>query len=493
MALTAIIGIYNSRIILSTLGIEDFGIYSLIYGLVLLFSFMNGSMSGTVQRFFSVSIGKKDKDSLSEYIGSSILIHIALAILVLILGKTIGEWFLLNKLVVPELKRESGYWVYQITLISFLLQILSTPAQALLIAYEKMGTTALTNALSSLGKLISILIVLRVNPENGLVLFCTIGLAFSIIQVIIFFVASGILNNISFTCSIVKLKELSIFATWSFFGDLASVAKNQGSAIILNMFFGAPINAAYGISNQVCSNLNNLSGMVIRAANPQIIMLYNSSSKEKAYRLVAQLSKITFSLLFIISIPFLFLTQDILTLWLGNVPEYSVQFTQLAIVAALIEVCSLPLMVLSKATGKIKRYQIVVGGILLLNIPLAYLVLLTTRVPENVFYVFLFNSILAMVFRLSILRKTSGISIVYLIRQVYLKLLILTITTCSYAFLSYLIFKGYSTFTLINQGLILPVLSTFIIITFVLDKNEKTYITKLYSNFLIRYMKKDKL
>lgn len=471
---TALIGIYNSRIILSTLGIEDFGIYSLIYGIVLLFSFMNSSMSGTVQRFLSVSIGKKDNKELSEYICSAILIHFIIAIFVLLIGKTIGEWFLTNKIVISIDKKNVGYWVYQIALLSFFLQILSTPAQALLTAQEKMGFTSIINSITCLGKLISILIITKIKPENSLVLFCLFCLLFSCIQIITFYIISGIIHKISYSLDFKKFKELAKFATWSLFGDLSSVAKSQGSAVILNLFFGAPINAAFGIANQVCGNLNNVSNMVTKAANPQIIMFYNSKNKEKAYKLVAQLSKITFSLLFTISLPFLLMTNEILILWLKKVPEHSIQFTQLSIITSLIEVCSIPLMVLSKATGKIKLYQTIVGGILLLNIPISYFVLLITKIPESIYFVFIANSIFATISRLLILKKTARLSLPYFLSQVYLKIFLLIIIIGTYIFVFNYFFKINNFMTYINYSIIVPLLSFMCTVFFVLSKNEKT-------------------
>lgn len=480
MGITTIIGLYNSRIILSTLGVEDFGIYSLVYGLVLLFSFINGSMSGTIQRFFSVSIGKKDEKSLREYINSSIIIHILIAIFVLILSKTIGEWFLLNKMVFSEAKKEAVYIVYQITMISFLLQILSTPAQAILIAYEKMWVTSFISALTSVGKLISILIVLNTKSESNLVFFCELCLIFSVIQMLLFYITSDIISKVNFSVDPKRLKELSKFAFWSFIGDISSVLKNQGTAINLNLFFGAQINAAYGIANQVCGNLNNLSNMLTKAASPKIVMLFNSDKEEQSHKLVTQLSKVSFSLLFVVSIPFLFVTKDVLILWLGSVPDYSIQFTRLSVISALIEVSSIPLMVLSKATGKIKRYQAIVGGVLLLNLPVSYFVLLITKIPESVYYVFIFNSAIALICRLTILKRTANLPILYFIKNVFIKIscLVISVLLC-FLIIMYLA-HSFTILYMLNVCVILPIFALIFTYTFILNNSEKLFILNMY-------------
>lgn len=493
MFLTIIIGIYTSRVVLTTLGVDDFGIYSLIGGLVVLFTFINGSMSGAVQRFLSASLGHNNIEETTDYFNAAVVVHICIAVLILVVGKTLGEWILVNKLTIPAQRVGAAYWVFQAILVSFVFQVLSTPAQAMLTAYERMAALTFITFLSPLGRLVGIIIVGLTDKIDKLIYYALIIMLFSLIQLLSYYLYARVkCSALQFGITRDKHKylQLTSFAGWGLFGDLSNVAKSQGTAVVLNLFMGTVANAAYGVSNQLVANFLNLSSMVTRAANPQIIKRFSSGDKEGAFKLVSQLSKISFSILFIVTLPFLLQTEFILTIWLENVPHYAVTFSRLAIVVTLLEITSLPLMTLSRATGKIKLYQATVGSILLLSLPITYTVYRFGGRPESVFYVFIFTTIAALLSRLLILRNTAGFPIVNFLMNSLLKPLSIGAML--------LIVGHYSSFLLFSDLqmvriyiiMILPLITGGLFLFVLFNKSEREYLFVMVNKR--KYVVKDK-
>lgn len=423
MFFNIVIGLITGREVLRVLGISDFGIYSLITGFVLFFAFINGSMSGSIQRYLSASFGKGVLEDVTNYFNASIIVHLVIALIIVLVGESVGQWFVLEKLSYPIERREAVYWVYHASLYSFALSVLSTPAQAMLSAYERIPSIALLAFLAPLGRFVGVFVADIVGGDAlivfGLVIFCV-----SFLQLLLFYGYAG------FKCSLCRYKlvrakeyyrDMVSFAGWGLIGDLAVVLKSSGSSVLINLFFGTTANASQGVSMQLTANFMNLSTMITKAANPQIIKAYVAGDKNIAFDLVRQLSKISFVILLAISTPFLFETQWLLVLWLKKVPPYAVLFSQWAIIIALIDVSATPLQTLSRATGKIRNYQIVMGCLTLLIIPIAYVVYTLGGKVESIYVVIATMSLFTMVVRLLVLRHDAGLEIWPFVKDTYLK------------------------------------------------------------------------
>lgn len=484
MFLTIFVGIYTSRLVLNILGVQDFGIYSLIAGLVLFFTIINSSMSGSIQRFLSASLGQNDIKGTNEYFNSAIVVHIGIALIVLVLGKTIGEWMLWNKLTIPPERLNAAYWVLQAILVSFMLQIISTPAQAMLVAYERMGSVAIITFLNPLGRMVSILVIgqFAKTQHDKLILFTVGIMLFSVLQICLYYLYSlwkCEAASFHITKDKEKYKELTGFAGWGLIGDLSAALKAHGTGILLNMFFGTVANAAYGVSNQVITNFSNLSYMVTRASNPQIIKLYSGGDKSGAFKLVTQLSKISFLILFVVSIPFLLETNWILKIWLNDVPDYAVAFTQGAIVVALVEVVSIPLITLARATGNIKKYQIVVGGLLLLALPITYLLFKIDLPATSIYAVFGILGVVAFLARLHILKEIAQLPSEQFLKVTIAKILPLLGVVFLISYVATVSLHHSIIMLRVINILVIPSLALLLSYFFILSKTERRRLVEL--------------
>ena len=377
MILTLGVTLYTSRIVLSTLGVEDFGLYNVIGGVVTMLAFLSGAMSSATQRFFSFELGKKNKGRLENIFNMSINIHILIILIVVLLAETVGTWFIHNYLVIPVERLEAANIVFHCALLSFCISILSVPYNAMIIAYEKMSAFAYVSIVDVLLKLTAV-ILLSNYGDDKLELY---AILLAIISVIVF---SFYYLYCRFNFSVTRYKwywDASLFKTlvsytgWNLFGNLAFVISNQGLNILLNMFFGATVNAARAIAFQVSSALSSFVFSFQMALNPQIIKSYADSNHQYMLQLVFSGARYSFFLLYMLAIPLLLHTRLILDLWLGRIPEYATEFTQLVIIDALVISLSGTLMTAFQATGKIKKYQLVVGTIILVNLPVSILLL----------------------------------------------------------------------------------------------------------------------
>ncbi|MBD5223751.1 MAG: lipopolysaccharide biosynthesis protein [Bacteroidales bacterium] len=408
MIIVAGVGLFTSRIVLEQLGVIDYGIYNVVGGVITLFSFLNGAMAQSTQRFLSFELEQNNPRKVREIFKASLTVHIAIGLIILILAETVGVWFLNNKMVIPAGQMESARRVFQCVVISLFINILSISYNSAIIAREKMQIYAYISILDVCIKL-GIAYSLSNFAGNKLQFYAVLLLLSNVLVSAIYIVYCK--RNFSecagFGLSFNKenLRSLAGFISWTAFGSLAWVSRQQGYNVLLNLFFGPVVNAAYGISNQVNNVIGNFVRNYTTALNPQIVKNYSAGEYVDMNRLVMYGSKIAFLLLFLISFPILLCTSQVLHLWLVDVPEYAVIFTRLFIVNSLIESFTHSMGISIIATGKIRVYQIVVGGILLLNIPLGYILLKSGTMPPILFVVMIFLTFTAMVIRLIIMRK----------------------------------------------------------------------------------------
>jgi len=375
MLFMTIIGLYTSRIILDKLGEVDYGIYNVVGGFVTMFTVVSGTMTTATQRYLSFEIGKKEKGDVRSIFSTMVWIHILIAIIVLILGETIGVWFLNTHMNFPPERYEAANWVFQYSLLAFLLKVCMAPYTGALIAYEKMSAFAYFSILEAILKL-AICYVITITIFDKLSVYACLITATQIgLMACYYFYCKKHFEQCKVNLKLNRQYISSIFSFfgWNLIGALAMVLKDQGVNVVLNMFFGPVVNAARGISYQVLSKINGFVTNFQMAMNPQIIKNYAANQKEAMYKLVFRGAKISYLMLLTLSLPIIFEAPLILDIWLKEVPENTVLFLRIILFTALFNTLSNPLIISMHASGKVRDYQIVVGCLSLLTLPFVYI------------------------------------------------------------------------------------------------------------------------
>jgi len=426
MLLTMAISLYTARIVLNTLGVEDFGIYNVVGGFVTMFGFLNLAMASATQRFLSFEIGKKDLKQLKNVFSMSVNIHFIIAFVVLIFAETVGLWFVNTQLTIPADRIIAAKWVYQFSILVLMVNMVSVPYNAIIIAHERMNVFAWVSiAEVSLKLLLVFMLVWFGFDKLKLYAVLMFGVAL-IIRLIYGFYCSRNFKESKFRFFWDKplFKILMSYAGWNLWGNAAGVIMGQGVNLLLNIFFGPLVNAARGIAYQVQSAVNSFVVNFQMAMNPQIIKSFAADDIKYMHQLIYQGAKYSYFLLFALSLPILLETEIILKIWLKIVPEYTVIFTQLVIINVLIDSVSGPLMTAAQASGKIKLYQGVVGGLFLLILPFSYLFLKFDYQPQITLYVSIAISIIALLVRLYIVSPLINLSIIKFVRNVLVRIVL---------------------------------------------------------------------
>lgn len=420
--------LYTSRVVLRVLGVEDFGIFNVVAGVVAMFGFLNSSMSATTQRFISFSLGRGDAN-LNRVFSTCVLTHALIALGVLVLVESVGLWFLYNKMIIPEVRMDAAFWVFQFSALSTVVTVMSIPFNADIIAHEKMSAFAYISIVEVCLKLL-IVFLLDVGNIDKLVLY---GFLLLLVQCGIFLTYMGYClrhfkeSRFRFVYEKKLFSEVFSFAGWNLWGYLASILYTQGLNILLNVFFGPVVNAARGLANQVDGAIRLFASNFQMAINPQIVKTYAAKDLESMHRLVFRSSKFSFFLLLALSLPVMIEAPVILRLWLSTVPDWTASFLRLMLVVVIVDSVANPLMTSAAATGRIKLYQSVLGGIQLLIVPVAYVVLRMGGEPNSVFVVHICICLIAFAVRLFIVRGMVGLSIKKYLMEVCVKSGVVTV------------------------------------------------------------------
>lgn len=402
------ISLYTSRIILKTLGVEDFGIYNVVGGIVAMMGILNNAMAVSTQRYLTYELGKGNITRLKQVFSTCFLIYILLSGIFLILAESIGLWFLNNKLVIPSNRIIAANWVFQFSIFSCINTLLANPYNAVLIAREKMNVYAYISIIEVIFKL-AIVYLLIIIPYDRLIVYGLLFLITNFIVTMIYrFYCIRNYEEVHFNFYWNKelFTQLLSYSSWNIFGSLSGLMKGQGLNILLNMFFTPVVNASRGIAYQVNTAITQFFTNFYTAVRPQITKYYAQGDLENMFNLVFRSSKFSFFLIFLLSLPIIIETPYIIYLWLGQLPEYVVSFTRLIVLISAIDSMASPLMTTCHATGKIKLYQSVVGTLIILNIPISYCLLKYMECPPiSVFIVSLIISIIALFVRLWIVKK----------------------------------------------------------------------------------------
>lgn len=430
MLLLMLVSLYTSRVNLNALGIEDFGIYGVVGGLVSMFHIISNALTGSISRFLTFELGRNDQRQLCRIFSTSVIIQYLLIGIIFIIGETIGLWFLNNKMVIPIERLYATNWVYQLSLFSFIMDLLVIPYTAAIIAHEKMSAFAYISILQALGKLV-VACSINYSPIDRLIWFAALILCnATIIRCVHIFYCKHNFKECrsKFVFDKTLWKEMFGFAGWNFIGSIAAILRDYGGNIIINLFSGPAVNAARGIATQVNSAVFGFADNFQTALKPQITKNYAQGNYDYMYKLIFQGARLSYYILFILALPIICNVHYILHFWLGQVPVHTELFVQLVLVFTLSESLAGPLITAMLATGNIRNFQIIVGGLNLLNLPLSYVALRLGSIPEVVMIVAIFISIFCEIARILLLRNMIKLPASSFFRHVYLNVIMVSIT-----------------------------------------------------------------
>lgn len=460
MFITIIVNLYTVRVIWKVLGVDNYGIYNVVGGIVLMFSFLNSAMIASSQRFIAFEIGTGNMEKLRRVFSISLTVHIILSLLILFLAETVGLWFLNTKLNIPTDRMYAANWCYQCSVIAFIINVISVPYNACIVAHEHMKQYGYFGILEVFLKL-GIVFLLIIIPFDKLISYSALVVCVYAVMRIIY----GVYCKKHFEeCSYhfvndrKLLGDIFSFAGWSFLGNLGFSVRDQGLNIVLNLFFNVAVNAAKGIVNQISNTVNGFASNFQMALNPQITKRYAAGEIDSMMKLVFAGCKYSAILMLFIVIPLFFANEQVLKLWLGEIAPYTTGFLQLMLIMILIDSMVSPITTAIQATGHIKWFQIIISIIMLSNIPLAWMLLKIEANPYVVVYVSIFTSVIALTTRLILLHKLVEFSYVQFVTKVFVRIIALTAVT---ALITWWL---YSVFPLTFIGLIGFVSSSLIII-----------------------------
>jgi len=425
MLVLMLVGLYTSRVVLDALGENDFGIYDVVGGVVAMFTIISGSLNSAISRFITFELGKTDGQRLNKVYSTAVLIQLVIAAVVVSVAEPVGLWFISNEMTIDPSRIPAARTVLHFSLASFVINMMSVPQMASITAHEKMSAYAYIGLLDGFLRLGAAVLISR-SSSDRLVLYA----ALMTMTVLLVRMAYGLYCRRYFPeCRFRMVRDLSLvkemfsFAGWNFIGVSAGVLRDQGGKILINIFTGPAVNAARGVALQLSGAVQGFVTNFMTAVNPQITKSYAAGDREYMYFLISKSSRMSYYLLFVLALPVLFNTGYLLDLWLKDVPSHSELFVQLFLVFTLSESLSNPLITAQLATGNIRNYQLVVGGLQLLNIPVSYVFLKLGAVPEVTVMVAVAISQICLFARLFMLRGMIGLPAGDFLKKVYLNVI----------------------------------------------------------------------
>lgn len=431
MLLMMAITLYTSRVTLKALGVDDYGTYNVVGGVVSMFTLLSGSLSAAISRFFTFELGKQNTDRLRKVFSTSINIQCILIIIIVILLETIGLWFVYNKLVIPPDRLDAAVWVFHFSVITFSVNLWSIPYNAAIIAHEKMSAFAYISIFEAVAKLIIVFLIVQTSFDR-LILY---GFLVMFVGICVRFIYGTYckrhFKECSYKCMFDKelMREMFGFAGWNFIGASSAVLRDQGGNILINLFFGPAVNAARGVAMQVSHAVNGFVKNFMIALNPQITKSYAVGDYDYMFKLVFQGARLSFYILLLLALPIILTTPYLMHLWLDLVPDHAVNFARLVLIFTMCESLSGPLITVMLATGKIRNYQLLVGGIQTLNLPVSYIFLKSGAPSESVFIIAIILSLCCDIARLFMLRSMVGLSIRQYVRKVFINVITVTFSS----------------------------------------------------------------
>lgn len=488
MLVVTIISLYTSRVVLEVLGVEDFGIYNIAGGVVALLGILNLSMSSSAQRFLSTKIGEKKVDEVHLIFNRSLTVHIAISLLVILLGETLGLWLFNSKLNIPENRMDAAFWVYQFSLVTTACSIVRTAFTAVVISYEKMSFLAYTSIIEVIFKLAICYVLLIVSFDS-----------LKVYSFLMMTVMAALLLTYMFYCrkvirmkfykydpfTIEKYRDLLTFSGWTMVGGIFSVSSWQILNIVYNFFFGVLLNAAMGICNQV---LNSLAGLILNfqtAYKPPLVKFYASHNYREFHQLVSRASRFSFYLVFVVTAPLFFSCDYVLYLWLHTVPPYTSVFVQIVILHFWLDAASLPFFYAIEASGRIRTYHITASMVFFFSTVIAVVLVCFFRAPIGAMIItsILASFILALV-RLYYYLRIASLCVSDIFFHTFSKVLLVAVFAVPFYYTVTLFFTG---FALLVALIILSFIVSLPLVYWVgILKEERSFIR----NFIFRIIKR---
>lgn len=479
MLLTMAIGLYTSRIVLQVLGVENYGIYTLVGGVVILFTFINNSLLSGTQRFLSYELGK-DTPNIKEVFSSCFRLHLILSVLFLIVAETVGLWFVNTQLVIPEGRLYAANWVYQFSVITCVINIIRCPLNAALISYERMGIYAYIGILEAILKLV-VAFLLYVSPVDKLISYAIL----TFVSMLVVLAANTVytlkkLPEITLVKTPDKktMKDVVNFSKWSIFGSFANVGMEQGLSIIVNFFYGVVGNAAVGVANQVNNLISGFVNNFQVALNPQLTKNEAGKDRERQYSLIHKSAKFSYFIMLFLAVPIILNLDYILYIWLGDYPPHTTAICMFIIIGVLIETLSGPLWVSIFATGKIRTYQIVISCILLMNIPLAFIVGKANLPPAGIYAIRASLFIVALITRLIYLKKLINLSMQQFAKNVIYPITLVSLPLFALIFAKYQYLPNTTFISFMIESITIVFVEVVVIGWIGLNNSERSFISK---------------
>ena len=436
------LGLFTSRIVLQALGEDDFGIYSVVGGVVAMFSVISGSLATAIGRYITFELGKGEDARLGRVYSTAVTVQLILALIIILLAEPCGLWFIENKMNITPDKIDTAKWVLHFSLAAFVVNLMSVPQMAAITAHEKMSAYAYIGILDGLLRLGTALLI-AVSASDRLILYSALMLG----TVLIVRICYVIYSRAHFPACRFKpvydkglLKEMFSFAGWEFIGTTSGVLRDQGGNILVNVFFGTVMNAARGVAVQLSNAIQGFVTNFMTAVNPQITKSYAAGDYQYTFSLVRKASRMSFYLLLVVALPLLFCTEFVLELWLKKVPEDTLIFVRLFLIFSLSESLARPMITALLARGDIRNYQLIVGGLQLLNLPVSYVLLKWYHCPAEITVVVsIVISQICIFIRLWLMKRQMNFPVGDFLNRVYINV----ITVAAVAVLLPLIVCGY--------------------------------------------------
>lgn len=432
MFLTMVVGLYTSRVVLATLGVEDYGVYGVVGGITSMLGFLNASMSGATSRFLTFELGRGDKKRLENTFSSAMIVHMGIAAVVLVLAETVGLWFLCHKLVIPPERMTAAHWVYQLSILSSMLAITQVPYNATIIAHENMNVYAYVEILNSVLKLL-IVYLLTIGDFDKLILYAVLMLAVSVTVMMtyrIYCVRHYSESHFHWVWDKTYLKPLLSFSGWDLYGNMSVTVRQQGINFLINMFFGVVFNAASSIATTVNGMVTGFAYNLIQAFRPAIIKEYAAGNIKEMEIMIGNAAKYTVLLFGCMLTPLIFELPFVMELWLGNVPEKAVDFCRLLLIASLFNLIINVIGIGIHATGNIKRISLVTGSLIFACVPFVYLLFEFNFNIDWAYIILINNTIMVLITDTIILKiQISEINISKIYKDVLQSILIVSLAT----------------------------------------------------------------
>ena len=480
------LGLYTTRVTLSALGVDDFGIYNVVGGFVSMFVFLNTSISNSFQRFFNFELGRNGIEGARKVYVTSLIIQLLLLFVILLFTESLGLWYLHNKMVIPIERFTAAQCVFQFSLLSFVLIIMQAPYNAAIMAHERMNFYAFIGILDAILKLIIVLLIPFADCDL-LILYSALITGISLLNFILAYIyAKKNFEEIAIHPLFEKKLFYSMlsFSGWNVFGTFSSMMREQGLNMILNLFFGPVVNAARGVAYQVTSGLQGFVVNISTAIRPQIVQSYAQGNISRTINLMHSLSKTSICFLYIVAYPIVLEIDYVLSLWLGkNVPENTSTFVIIVVLIAFLNNMNASVSAVVHASGKMKKYQLTGSFITLSSIPFAYYSLCIGGKPESVFWISLFFTMFMQFASLLVLKGIVNFSLLKYTKHVLFPFFLLIICSFIFPIIPYhYMDTGFIRFFLV---FIVSVISSSLIFYFVgLNASEKNIVNSFLCKIL---------